>query len=137
MCVNVFIENPFKKENIQIIIRMICINIILMVINLNIYKNIDDYSKSLIRNESALKQSIKDVFDYSLTMRESAESLTKILKDDKKIRGNFGEMQLKSILESSGLIEGEHYKIQSSFKVENQTYIPDVVVYLDGGIEGK
>ncbi|CUU40854.1 Hypothetical protein BN2458_PEG1971 [Helicobacter typhlonius] len=46
-------------------------------------------------------------------------------------------MQLKSILESSGLIEGEHYKIQSSFKVENQTYIPDVVVYLDGGIEGK
>ncbi|TLD90187.1 DNA recombination protein RmuC [Helicobacter sp. MIT 03-1616] len=116
---------------------MICINIILMVINLNIYKNIDDDSKSLIRNESALKQSIKDVFDYSLTMRESAESLTKILKDDKKIRGNFGEMQLKSILESSGLIEGEHYKIQSSFKVENQTYIPDVVVYLDGGIEGK
>ncbi len=39
-----------------------------MVINLNIYKNIDDYSKSLIRNESALKQSIKDVFDYSLSL---------------------------------------------------------------------
>ena len=102
-----------------------------------IKQSIDDYSKSLMKNESALKQNIKDVFDYSLTMRESAESLTKILKGDKKIRGNFGEMQLKSILESSGLIEGEHYKIQSSFKAENQTYIPDAVVYLDGGIESK
>ncbi|WP_300859807.1 DNA recombination protein RmuC, partial [uncultured Helicobacter sp.] len=86
-------------------------------------------------NEANLKGQIKSVFEYARTMQETTESLSKILKGDKKVRGNFGEIQLKNVLENSGLIEGEQYKLQTHFKDGNKGYKPDAVVFLDGGAE--
>lgn len=99
-----------------------------------IQNSVKNYSKELIKNDEALKQHIENAFKYSNEMQQNAEKLANILKGDKKVRGNFGELQLKNVLESSGLIEGEQYKLQAHFKDEwGKAHIPDAVVYLDGG----
>lgn len=89
------------------------------------------YSKSLGENEAKMQANITNMFQSSKLMSENAEKLTQILKGDKKIRGNFGELQLKNVLESSGLIQGQQYHLQAHFKDEEQSYRPDAVVYLN------
>ena len=96
-----------------------------------IKKEIEDYSKTLLQNEANLKANISHIFEYSRKLGEDANRLAKVLQGDKKVRGNFGELQLKAVLESSGLQEGVNYEIQSGFNEEGKRYIPDAVVYFD------
>ncbi|TQR32985.1 DNA recombination protein RmuC [Campylobacter sp. MIT 99-7217] len=96
-----------------------------------IKEKVEEYSKNLLQNESVLKTNIENVFKYSQNMSENAEKLSKILKGEKKLRGNFAELQLKSVLEHSGLIENEQYQMQAHFKDEDKSFYPDAVVYLD------
>ena len=92
---------------------------------------VKDYSERLTRNEAEIKTQIKSMFSFSQNLGQSADKLAQILKGDKKTRGNFGELQLKSILENSGLIEGEQYELQSSIKFEGSNYIPDAIIHLE------
>lgn len=94
-------------------------------------EQIQTYNKRLIENETSVKTSIENMFKYSNAMSANAEKLAQILKGDKKIRGNFGEIQLKSVLENSGLVEGEQYKLQESLESEGNRYIPDAIIYLE------
>lgn len=94
-------------------------------------KSVKEYSEKLTQNEISLKTNIENMFKFSQNIGHNADKLAKILKGDKKIRGNFAELQLKSVLENSGLIENEQYKLQVAFKQEEKTYIADAVVFLD------
>ncbi|TEY03045.1 DNA recombination protein RmuC [Campylobacter sp. US33a] len=98
---------------------------------LPVKKSVKEYSERLNHNEISLKTHIENMFKFSQNMGENADKLAKILKGDKKIRGNFAELQLKSVLENSGLVEGLQYKLQEKFKDEGKTYIPDAIVFLD------
>lgn len=96
-----------------------------------IKQSIDDYSKQLIKNEESLKVNIDHIFKYTQNIGDKADKLASVLKGDKKIRGNFGELQLKNVLEQSGLKEGEQYKLQESLRDENSNrYAPDAIIYL-------
>ena len=90
-----------------------------------------EYKEKLVANEAKLETNIKNMFAYSQEIGQNAQKLAQILKGDKKIRGNFAEIQLKNVLEHSGLIEGEQYKLQEHFSLEGSGYRPDAVVYLD------
>ncbi|WP_394988562.1 DNA recombination protein RmuC [uncultured Helicobacter sp.] len=90
-----------------------------------------EYKEHLIANETKLEMNIKNMFAYTQDIGQNADKLAQILKGDKKIRGNFAEIQLKNVLEHSGLIEGEQYKLQEHFSLEGSGYRPDAVVYLD------
>lgn len=92
---------------------------------------VEEYQKALLQNEAKLKENIDNAFKYSQEMSKSAQELGRILKGDKKLRGNFGELQLKSVLQSSGLIEGVQYKLQEQLHTQGRRYIPDAVVSLD------
>lgn len=104
---------------------------ILEEIFIPVKKSVKEYSEKLSQNEISLKTNIDNMFKFSQNMGENADKLAKILKGDKKIRGNFAELQLKSVLENSGLIQGVQYKLQEKFENEDKTYIPDAVVFLD------
>lgn len=93
-------------------------------------EQIKDYSERLVKNEVKIETQIRSMFDFTQNIGDKANKLAQILKGDKKTRGNFGELQLKSILENSGLIEGEQYKLQQHFKIEGSSYIPDAIIYL-------
>lgn len=96
-----------------------------------IKEQVKDYSQRLIQNETSIQTSLKHMFEYSQSVGENADKLAQILKGDKKIRGNFGEIQLKTLLENSGLIEGEQYKLQENLRIEGSRYIPDAIIYLE------
>src|SRR5690606_24821178 len=58
-------------------------------------------------------------------------NLTKALKGDNKQQGNWGELILEKILESSELVKGKEYDTQVSVSDEDDKRIqPDVVIYL-------
>jgi DNA recombination protein RmuC len=49
------------------------------------------------------------------------------------IRGQWGELQLRRVLENAGLVEGSHYEVKESIQTEEGRLTPDVIVKLPGG----
>lgn len=63
-----------------------------------------------------------------------AQNLTKVLKRDSKAQGDWGEMILETLLESSGLERDLHYFVQENVKNEaGRNFRPDVVVRFPEG----
>lgn len=83
------------------------------------------------KERSALKQEIKQLLELNNTLNNQAQNLTNALKGDNKQQGNWGEMVLERILESSGLIKGEEYETQfSDTNSDNKRIQPDVLIKL-------
>ncbi len=93
-------------------------------------KSLEEYHLKLAKNEVEIQTNIKNMFEYSQKIGEKADKLSQILKGDKKLRGNFAELQLKNVLENSGLKEGFHYDLQEHFKKEGKSFYPDAIVHL-------
>ncbi len=90
----------------------------------------------------SLEERIRELVTLNQQISEDANNLTKALKGNNKIQGNWGEMILESILEKSGLKKGEEYFTQDILTNENGMRIvndqnkalqPDVVVVYPGG----
>lgn len=90
----------------------------------------------------SLEERIRELVALNYQISEDANNLTKALKGNNKIQGNWGEMILESILEKSGLKKGEEYFTQEILTNENGERIlndenkalqPDVVVVYPGG----
>lgn len=85
----------------------------------------------------SLEDKIKELVQLNKQISDEANNLTRALKGDSKTQGNWGEMILESILENSGLREGEEYFRQEFLKDEHgeplrnengQRLQPDVLV---------
>jgi len=86
------------------------------------------------RERHALKSEIERLANLNLRMSDETRSLTQALKGDSKVQGNWGELVLESILESSGLRKGEEYVVQDSHTQEDGSRLqPDVVIKLPEG----
>ncbi len=86
------------------------------------------------KQQYALKEELKRIIDINEKMTFQADSLTKALKGDNKVMGNWGEMLLERILEDSGLTKNIDYVLQASgydLKGDDgKRQIPDVIVKL-------
>ena len=82
-------------------------------------QKVDDKYEKELKERTSLMEQIKSLSDLNQQMREDAQSLTKALKGDSKTQGNWGELMLEKILESSGLIKGEEYEKEDYYT--NQT----------------
>lgn len=99
-----------------------------------------EVAKNELKNsfESTLKlfalqqqQAVASLKEQTEKIGNDAANLTNVLKNNSKVQGDWGEMILDSILESSGLIKNEHYFIQENIKDEdNNNLRPDVLVHL-------
>ena len=49
------------------------------------------------------------------------------------IRGQWGELQLRRVLEAAGMLEGSHFELKESVNGDNGRLTPDVIVRLPGG----
>ena len=82
-------------------------------------------------DRSALRQQIDSLKDLNQKINEEAKNLTLALKGDSKTQGNWGELILEKVLESSGLKKGTEYVVQNSLKnEEGKNLRPDVVINL-------
>lgn len=90
------------------------------------------------KERASLGEHLKALKELNLKLSEEASNLTDALKGNNKIQGNWGEMILERLLETSGLKEGEHYYRQEFLKDDNGEAIineesrkkmqPDIVV---------
>lgn len=64
-------------------------------------------------------------------MSKETINLTKALKGDNKVQGNWGELVLERVLEKSGLEKDREYFVQQSFTNDDgKRVLPDVVIHL-------
>ena len=98
-------------------------------------KKIDDSFGAQAREQISLKEEIKHIVSVNEKMSQQTENLTRALKGDVKAQGNWGEVILEKILESSGLRKDIEYKTQGASMglrhVDDGSLIkPDVIIML-------
>ncbi len=97
-------------------------------------KKVEESQKENISIHSALKEQLLNLQNQNLKITKEAENLTKALKGDSKMQGNWGELVLERVLEKSGLEKDREYSVQQSFKREDGSRVlPDVVINLPDG----
>ena len=88
----------------------------------------------MVRNSASLSEQIKHLESVGVSMSDEAHNLTRALKGDKKLVGNWGEAQLEKTLELAGLRRGEHYDAQVTVKdAQGDRHVPDFVIRLPEG----
>ena len=94
-------------------------------------KKVEQTHKESIDHHASLRQQIVGLQQTHAKMSEETLNLTKALKGDNKIQGNWGELVLENVLEKSGLEKGREYEVQPSYSTDNGKRLqPDVVIYL-------
>ncbi len=84
-----------------------------------------------IKNKTSFDEQFKQLMDLNHSLSQDAQNLTNALRGNKKMQGDWGEIELNRILEVAGLSKDIVYYTQENFKNENnQNLRPDVVVRL-------
>ena len=97
-------------------------------------KKVEDTHKESIDYHAALRQQILGLREMNEQMSKETLNLTKALKGDSKMQGNWGELILERVLEKSGLEKDREYFVQQSFVTEDGNRVfPDVVINLPDG----
>lgn len=89
----------------------------------------------------SLERKVRELAELNQQISDEARNLTNALKGNAKVRGNWGEAILETILQNSGLERGRHYLLQEFLKDDAGCYLlgpdgkrmqPDVtIVYPD------
>ena len=83
------------------------------------------------RERISLKKELEQIVKLNLQVHDDANKLTSALKGDKKLLGDWGEVQLEMILEKAGLEKDLHYLRQPNFKDEDGNDMrPDYIINL-------
>ena len=97
-------------------------------------KKVEDTHKESIDYHAALRQQILGLREMNIQMSKETINLTKALKGDSKMQGNWGELVLERVLEKSGLEKGREYEVQQAFTTQDGNRVfPDVVINLPDG----
>lgn len=114
-----------NKTNMDIILNPLKDNI----------KRFEEQVQKSYKTESderiTLKTEIKNLVDLNKQISEEANNLTKALKGENKTQGNWGELILEKVLERSGLVKDQEYRLQYSTNNDDGKRIqPDAVIML-------
>ncbi|MFH6769826.1 DNA recombination protein RmuC [Gaetbulibacter aquiaggeris] len=94
-------------------------------------EKVDLTQKESISMHSALKEQLLGLKDLNQQMTKETTNLTRALKGDSKMQGNWGELVLERVLEKSGLEKDREYFVQQSFTLpDGSRVLPDVVLHL-------
>jgi DNA recombination protein RmuC len=94
-------------------------------------KKVDDVYVEESKDRAALKAQIGELHNLNKQITEEAASLARALRGEKKTQGNWGELVLETVLEKSGLRQGEEYTREKSINNEEGARLrPDVIINL-------
>ncbi len=102
------------------------------------HKKVEDSFGEQTKEQFALKKEIERIVETHKNMTTTTEALTKALRGDSKVQGNWGEVVLENILKDSGLRRNNDYILQGAdlglkHTESGQSQKPDVVVKLPDG----
>jgi DNA recombination protein RmuC len=94
-------------------------------------KKVQDTYITEAKERHSLKGEIQRLMGLNDQMSKDTQSLTQALRGDSKVQGDWGELVLERILESSGLTEGREYLKQKTFENDTQEkFKPDIIISL-------
>ena len=92
-------------------------------------KRVEDTHLQSVAQHATLKQHIEGLQQLNQQMSKETLNLTKALKGDTKMQGNWGELVLERVLEKSNLEKNREYFVQQNLtNGEGKRVIPDVVI---------
>lgn len=79
----------------------------------------------------ALENEVRRLAELNMRMSQEANNLTSALRGNSKVQGDWGEMILETLLESSGLKRDIHFRVQHTVRSDDgQILRPDVILTL-------
>lgn len=94
-------------------------------------KKVEDVHLDEAKDRAGLKSQIAELHKLNQQITQEAHALSSALRGENKTQGNWGELILERVLESSGLREGHEYEREQSFKDDEQKRArPDVIINL-------
>lgn len=82
--------------------------------------------------QAQLAEQLRALTEAQQSLQSETSRLSRALRSP-NIRGQWGELQLRRVLENAGLIEGSHYELKESTETEEGRLTPDAIVKLPGG----
>lgn len=117
-----------NKESLELILKPLRTNIV------EFRERVEKIYSEENQQYGSLKNELKNLMELNNQMTTEARNLTRALKGDSKVQGDWGEVILDSLLEHSGLQKGIHYTVQENLKSqEGRNMRPDVVLSLPEG----
>jgi len=97
-------------------------------------ERIETVHKEDVEARGSLKEQLANLQNLNKQMNDEARNLTRALKGDKKMQGDWGELILETVLEQSGLRKGKEYTTQGGFRDDSGNLRkPDVILNLPDG----
>lgn len=97
-------------------------------------KTFEEKVERTYQQESAernvLKGVVEQLMQQSLLIKNEANNLSRALKGDSKKQGYWGEIILERVLERSGLVKDQEYRLQAVFREDDGRKIPDAIILL-------
>lgn len=94
-------------------------------------KRVNEVHDEALRGNVTLTTEMRRLSEVGMRMSQEAETLATALKGDKKVVGNWGELQLERSLQLAGLERGVHYEAQARFKDgHGDIRLPDFILKL-------
>jgi DNA recombination protein RmuC len=82
--------------------------------------------------QAQLSEQIRSLTQAQHLLHSETNRLSRALRSP-NVRGQWGELQLRRVLENAGMVQGSHYEIKESAIGDDRRLTPDVVVKLPGG----
>ena len=93
---------------------------------------LQEVEKGRVSTEAQLGEQMRALTQAQHLLHSETSKLSRALRSP-NIRGQWGELQLRRVLENAGLVEGSHYELKESIQTEDGRLTPDAVVRLPGG----
>lgn len=96
-------------------------------------QRVDEVHRSDTELSSRLYEQVRQLQQLNNRVSDEANNLARAIKGESKTQGDWGELVVERLFESSGLVRDREYVVQESFRSEDGRLIrPDFVVRLPG-----
>ena len=93
---------------------------------------LQEVEKGRVSTQAQLGEQMRALTQAQHMLQSETSRLARALRSP-NVRGQWGELQLRRVLENAGLIEGSHYELKESIQTEDGRLTPDAIVKLPGG----
>ena len=93
---------------------------------------LQEVEKGRVSTEAQLAAQMKALTQAQHMLQSETSRLSRALRSP-NVRGQWGELQLRRVLENAGMVEGSHYELKESIQTEDGRLTPDAIVRLPGG----
>jgi DNA recombination protein RmuC len=93
---------------------------------------LQDVDRGRATSQAQLSEQLRSLTQAQQVLHAETGKLSRALRSS-NIRGQWGEIQLRRVLECAGLVEGMHFDLKDSVRTEEGRLTPDAVIKLPGG----